>query len=810
MGAGQSQPVDNVWGTGSQWPSPPPSQDQLWASASLADVFEDDNDLAKEKVGSGDTSQHQHQHQQGKQIEPRCSPSQSAAASLSSIYSSLDDLPERDAFWTLMSKRLHTLHSVHSAMTRVARPCSSSLPWQASDSICTVPVTSERNLSDVCVELLSSVLDQALATGHGMQQGQGSKAMLGDVAASLGAAASLAPLSLSEGGPRDVPSEVMQNLRAYLRRAWMADICGQDDCDQRLQAMGALVSLARARGRASDLLLVTHCLLAECTEYSTPREVGAESAEERAPAARVVDKLALKLKAVSQPQAAPAVLIMSHRKDDPVINPAEATLPPHLQLQEDDILWGDDDSAMIVASADDNADIVSCTDEIAFVQPTSPTAKDVTESYYPSRGVKVRKGGGGSLTSRNTRDFRRHQDVVELAAPLLRQLRSAASDGGQRPPSAAAACASERAAMFILGSMDRLSDLSHTQKMRARHHRNYAVDLTSETFQLLLLLLQHLAGPDTAPHRVLPLISCLHILQANLSELLKVIQEASQTDAAALINRIFGEVEAALGTWPLGGKFPLTSCKTEGDLPPSLLRELRQELVRLVGHPPEFGPECDESSWEIQAEASRTLVVGLEIFYPSSSERITLLKNLLQMKAATSADDSSSRGAVAERRFLLNPVLSCLASDHLAAQLVPNPEQSCSTQEEEAALSSMIELVQLLLSSAHSSGVAENPQDGPSAKASSAGVSLLLALQKHLLHRAATAIGSGQELGGASPLVVRCLIKYTHLVLGVCSAKVEESCNPGSLVGLLDSCPITPLLPSLVTGLLSFTCEVTG
>jgi len=196
----------------------------------------------------------------------------------------------------------------------------------------------------------------------------------------------------------------------------------------------------------------------------------------------------------------------------------------------------------------------------------------------------------------------------------------------------------------------------------------------------------------------------------------------------------------------------------------------------LVQTPPLFSSEYDQSA--VQEGAASALILGLELFYPTSQKRTQLLVRLLALagtdlaeseewdmksQSRTSAQRSGKEsfsfiGKAAAVHFLLVPLLGRLSEEALGSRLVPASDLSpgelrdAETAQPVVLLLSLLKLlidrVQTLLQSPYyEEPVPSNGKGQNGSSEASLVVSLLLLLTKHLISWAASwPVGGEDEL----------------------------------------------------------------
>ena len=312
-------------------------------------------------------------------------------------------------------------------------------------------------------------------------------------------------------------------------------------------------------------------------------------------------------------------------------------------------------------------------------------------------------------------------------------------------------CRQDKAALFLLAHMERLSsslipsnedfpvvglsastpELNATFNNLVSYNTSkelYCVDVHPSTFHLLHSLIQSLHSPLFSctllleENRSYLILACLRILKANLSRLLMTkdvvghirlaileVQKkgSANEDAEKHHDVLANETIMPAHLLPL----PFTTAaapKSTSSFSPSFLHDsneatfqstideyvsalvaLHQVLILITEAPSYF----NETAASVQSEAASTLILGLELFYPTQDDQVKLLTNLFACPLPRDGDrdsltgdqmsaieeDSQLRdalltGLTASRCFLLDPLLERLSDDDIVCYLIPNPE----------------------------------------------------------------------------------------------------------------------------------------
>ncbi|GMH96967.1 hypothetical protein TrST_g6277 [Triparma strigata] len=312
-------------------------------------------------------------------------------------------------------------------------------------------------------------------------------------------------------------------------------------------------------------------------------------------------------------------------------------------------------------------------------------------------------------------------------------------------------CRQDKAALFLLAHMERLSstlipspedfpvvglssstpELLATFKERVANNASkerFCVDVHPSTFHLLHSLIHSVHDPAFACTRLLDenrsflILACLRILKANLSRLLTTKDVVGYVRSAMVEHRnsnspanphVYGGDTCSIDSNVLLTETIMPSHLLPVMLQPSFedenaneatfnstvqqyvtaLTALHQVLIQVVEAPSFF----NETAATVQSEAASTIILGLELFYPSQTDQVQLLSDLFACPPPRDGDregslggslggdqmsaieedsqlrDALSAGLTASRFFLLDPLLERLSDDRIACYLVPNP-----------------------------------------------------------------------------------------------------------------------------------------
>ncbi|CAM9290375.1 unnamed protein product, partial [Chrysoparadoxa australica] len=356
----------------------------------------------------------------------------------------------------------------------------------------------------------------------------------------------------------------------------------------------------------------------------------------------------------------------------------------------------------------------------------------------------------------------------------------------------------DKAALVVLAHMERLAEaftpltteafplvsvVGPGQQAAPTPQALYCIDLSADTFELLLCLLKFFevaisdgcqsqeqvpshghGAKNRYKQNFSMLLSCLRILKANLGELLRNFPAPlSESLGSALLAHDPYEGLDILSSLPLISMMVRNSSEratidrrkspcysNQDEMGPSggaalhasrlrlALEGLRHRLLTLVAAPPKLNASTLEvhTLRLVQSEAASVLMFGLEIFYPSQTQQCQLLTTLITYGRDQGQDllDQSRFNAPLvppplARRCFLAPLLERLSDDSLAARLVP-----CITNEDDGQdYQNLLRPVQATLTQQKAVG--------------GASISMVTGLTKLLLDDTVEGEGKGQAAG---------------------------------------------------------------
>jgi hypothetical protein len=272
------------------------------------------------------------------------------------------------------------------------------------------------------------------------------------------------------------------------------------------------------------------------------------------------------------------------------------------------------------------------------------------------------------------------------------------------------------AATFLAGHLDNMVQ-SADVVFPASVNDTFSIDPSTDTFSALLALLAMCdrGTPESDvswcteldSSRLQTLLTTLRLLHANLAEYLKRNQEnenSRNTTKTSKMCEKLGEDRCATtsnrknkknSTDNSGSSSSSSATNNDVDDDEVSKREttfssIKRCLLRILEHPSHFASPSNHAKGlvkHLQSTAARVLIVGLQLFYPTSNDILSLFMTLVE----------GTSGPLT--RFLLHPLLSRLSEDDLILTLFPKNGVTRSSELPAAALVSVA--VNFLVSSSN-------------------------------------------------------------------------------------------------------------